>query len=71
VALEQAAFQQQFFAVHLEEIHRAGGGARRAEVVDFHADKMRRCAAQAIFLRRIWRWTFRGDSLDSADRYEN
>ena len=37
MALEQAAFEQQFFAVDLQQIHRAGGGARRAEEMDFHA----------------------------------
>ena len=37
MALEQAAFEQQPFAVDLEEIHRAGGGAGRAEEMDFHA----------------------------------
>jgi hypothetical protein len=43
VALEQTAFEQKFFAVDLEEIHRAGGGAGGAEVVDFHgARKTRR-----------------------------
>jgi DNA-binding phage protein len=36
VALEQTAFEQQFLAVHLDLIHRAGGSARGAEEVDFH-----------------------------------
>ena len=37
MALEQTAFKQKSFAVDLDEIHGAGGGARRAEEVDFHA----------------------------------
>jgi hypothetical protein len=37
MALEQTTFEQQFFAVDLDKIHGAGGGARRAEEVDFHA----------------------------------
>ena len=36
MALEQTAFEQKFFAVDLDEIHGAGGRARRAEEVDFH-----------------------------------
>jgi hypothetical protein len=40
VALEEAAFEQQPFAVDLEQVHRAGGGARRAEEVDLHGEKM-------------------------------
>ena len=40
VALEEAAFEQQPFAVDLDEIHRAGGGARRAEEMDFHGEFM-------------------------------
>jgi hypothetical protein len=40
VALEEAAFEQQPFAVDLDEIHRTGGGARRAEEVDLHGEKM-------------------------------
>ena len=36
MALEQSAFEQQLFAVDLDEIHGAGGGARRAEEMDFH-----------------------------------
>ena len=36
VALEEAAFEQQPLAVDFEQIHRAGGGARRAEEVDLH-----------------------------------
>jgi hypothetical protein len=36
MALEQAAFEQQPFAVDLDEIHGAGGSARRAEEMDFH-----------------------------------
>ena len=36
VALEQSAFEQKFFAVDLDQIHRAGGGARRAEEMEFH-----------------------------------
>jgi hypothetical protein len=36
MTLEQTTFEQQFFAVDLNEIHRAGGRARRAEKVDFH-----------------------------------
>ena len=40
MALEEAAFEQQPFAVDLEQIHRAGGGARRAEEVDLHGEKM-------------------------------
>ena len=34
--LEQTAFEQEPFAVDLEEIHRAGGGARRPQEMDFH-----------------------------------
>jgi len=37
MALEQSAFEQKFFAVDLDEIHGAGGGARRAKEMDFHA----------------------------------
>ena len=37
MALEQSAFQQDLFAVDLDQVHRAGGGPRRAEVVDLHA----------------------------------
>jgi hypothetical protein len=40
VALKEAAFEQQPLAVDLEQIHRAGGGARRAEEVDLHGEKM-------------------------------
>jgi len=40
MALEETAFEQQPFAVDLEQIHRAGGGARRAEEVDLHGEKM-------------------------------
>src|SRR5581483_12478326 len=41
MALEKAAFEQQFFPVDLEEIHRAGRRAGGAEKVDFHGGKMR------------------------------
>ena len=34
--LEKATFEQQPFAIDLEQIHRAGGGARRAEEMDLH-----------------------------------
>jgi len=37
MALIQTTFEQQTFAVDLDEIHGAGGGARRAEEVEFHA----------------------------------
>ena len=40
MALEQTAFEQQVFAVDLNEIHGAGRGARGAEEVDFHPGKM-------------------------------
>ena len=36
VALVEAAFEQQALAVDLDEIHGAGGGAGRAEEMDFH-----------------------------------
>jgi hypothetical protein len=36
MALEEAAFEQQFFAVDLEEIHGAGGGASGAKKVNLH-----------------------------------
>ena len=42
VTLEQTAFEQKFFAVHFEQIHRAGGGAGRAEEMDFHGDRLLR-----------------------------
>ena len=38
-ALEESAFEQQPFAVDLEQVHGAGGGARGAEKVDSHARK--------------------------------
>jgi hypothetical protein len=37
MALEQSAFEQQPFAIDLDEIHGPGGGARRAKEMDFHA----------------------------------
>ena len=40
MTLEQPALQQQLFAVDLDEIHRAGRSARRAEEVDFHARQL-------------------------------
>jgi hypothetical protein len=40
VALEEAAFEQQPLAIDLDEIHRTSGGARRAEEVDLHGEKM-------------------------------
>jgi hypothetical protein len=40
VALEEAAFEQQPPAVDLDQIHRAGGGARRAKEMDLHGEKM-------------------------------
>jgi hypothetical protein len=40
MALEQTTFEQQFFAVDPDEIHRAGGGSRRAEEVDFHGGNL-------------------------------
>jgi hypothetical protein len=36
MALEETAFEQQFLAVDLEEIHGAGRGASSAEKVDLH-----------------------------------
>jgi hypothetical protein len=41
MALKQTAFEQQFFAVDLDEIHGAGGGARRAKEMDFHFGDLR------------------------------
>jgi hypothetical protein len=58
MALEQTALEQQFFAVDLDEIHRTGGGARRAEEVDFHWPKetapapLRQTESRAA----IWGW---------------
>jgi hypothetical protein len=40
VALKEAAFEQQPPAVDLDQVHRTGGGARRAEEVDLHGEKM-------------------------------
>jgi hypothetical protein len=39
MTLKQAAFQQQPPAIDFQQIHRARGGARRAEEVDFHRAK--------------------------------
>ena len=39
MTLKQAAFQQQPPAIDFQQIHRARGGARRAEEVDFHRPK--------------------------------
>src|SRR5882757_5662061 len=38
-ALEQAAFEKKTVAVDLEEIHRAGGRASRAQETDLHGAK--------------------------------
>jgi hypothetical protein len=45
VALEQAAFEQQPPAVHFQQIHGTGGGARGAEKMDFHAPQGKRLAS--------------------------
>jgi hypothetical protein len=37
--LEKAAFEQKTVAIDLEEIHRAGGGASRAEEMDLHGGR--------------------------------
>jgi hypothetical protein len=42
VPLEQAAFEQESFAVDLDEVHRAGGGAGGAEEMDLHARQIYR-----------------------------
>jgi hypothetical protein len=36
MALEQTAFHEQPFAIDFEQVHGPGGGARRAEKMDFH-----------------------------------
>jgi hypothetical protein len=40
MTLKEAAFEQQPSAVDLDQIHRTGGGARRAEEMDLHGEKM-------------------------------
>ena len=40
MALKQSTFEQKFFAVDLDEIHRAGGCSRRAEEMDFHGGNL-------------------------------
>ena len=52
MALKEAAFEQQAFAVDLEQIHRAGGGARRAEEMDFHAANLTTDPSSVAILRR-------------------
>jgi len=47
MTLEQTAFEQQLFTVDLDEIHRTGRCARRAEEIDFHARKENAPAAES------------------------
>jgi hypothetical protein len=72
MALEQAAFEQQIFAVDLDEIHRAGGCARRAEEVDFHLRQLsqRLNADGTRIFRAKTDWTSAAVPLDFANRYE-
>src|SRR5271170_5254686 len=42
MALEKSTFEQKFFAVDLDEIHRTGRSACRAEEMDFHRGKKTR-----------------------------
>jgi hypothetical protein len=39
MSLEQSTFEQKFFAIDLDQIHRTRGRARRTEEVDFHSRK--------------------------------
>src|SRR5882724_731703 len=72
MALEQPAFEQQFFAVDLDEIHRAGRGARRAEEMDFHARQFshRLNTDETRIFSAFSDWTFRAVPLDFANHYE-
>jgi hypothetical protein len=47
MTLKKSAFEQKLFAVDFDEIHRTGGGARRAEKVDFHWRKENAMDAQS------------------------
>jgi hypothetical protein len=47
VTLEQTAFEQKAMAVDLKQVHRAGGGARRAEKMDLHGGR-KSCVALKV-----------------------
>jgi hypothetical protein len=53
MALEQTAFEQQPFAIDLEQIHRAGGRARRAEELDSHGADLTTDLSSVATLRRM------------------
>ncbi len=72
MALEQATFEQQLFAVDFEQIHRAGRRARRAEEMDFHGAKMpvqtRKSSAQRKGGSVVkTQWTFAANALKCAN----
>jgi hypothetical protein len=79
VALEQTAFEQKFLAVDLDEIHGAGGGARRAEEMDFHVRKLNHGLPRRSKQRRRdgrgggrqkTQWTSAANPVDFPDIYE-